>query len=126
MTPKKRIFISILILIGLIVVFYFVTYGVTQLTGRSISQSQTKELEECLEKQDITLYIKSDNTDTELKRNDLFEYMRYFKIQNCINNNKPCDDNSIDYFPTWIINNKKIVGYVSISELEVYSNCNTL
>lgn len=127
MEAKQGIFISLLILVVLVIAFYFVAYEVTRLTGHSISeQSQTNEPEECLEKQDITLYIKTADTDAELKRTGLIDYMQYFKIQNCINNNKPCEDNAIYYFPTWIINEKKIAEEISISELGEYSNCNSL
>jgi hypothetical protein len=125
MRPKKRIFISIIILVVLIVAFYFVTYEVTRLTGHIISgQSQTGDFEKCLEKQNITLYINSADTDATLKRTGLIDYMQYFKIQNCIKNSKPCIDNNIDEFPTWIINKKKITGEITISELATDANCN--
>lgn len=127
MEPKKRIFISLIILVVLVIAFYFITYRVTQLTGHAISgQSQASDFEECLKKQDINLYINTTDTDAALKKIGLLEYMQYFKIKNCINNNQPCEDNGIDYFPTWIINNKKILGEISISELGEYSGCNNL
>ncbi len=122
MEPKKRIFMSLLILVVLVVAFYFITYNVTQLTGRVIT-GQVNDFEECLKKQNITLYIKNTDTDAELKKTSLVEYMQYFKIKNCINNNKPCEKNNINYFPTWIINNKNFAGDISVSELSEFTGC---
>jgi len=127
MESKRRIFISLIILVILVIAFYFITFGVTQLTGHAITgQSPKNDFEECLKKQDIKLFIKAANTDLELQKTGLMDYMQYFKIQNCINNNEPCVDNDIFQFPTWIINNKKVTGDITNYELGMYTNCNSL
>lgn len=122
MEIKKRIIASLLIIILLLITFYFLTYNITKLTGKSISTKITG-FEECLKDQNIILYINGEDTDNELKNTGLGEYLEYFKIKNCFRNSKLCEEEGINYFPTWIINNKKIKGKLSISELKSYTNC---
>ena len=123
MKPKKRILISIIILIALIAVFYFVVGGVTKYSGYSVSE-QNSGFENCLLSKELALYINTPNTDEMLINTGLIEYLQFFKIHNCLLNNVPCRENNIDNFPLWIIDWKKIAGKVSVSELAEYSGCN--
>ena len=121
MNAKKRILITIVIGVILIIAFYFITGAITKYTGFAISGENG--IGACLEKQDIRLYINSENTDEALKNTGLVQYMEYFKIQNCFRNNQPCIENGIAEYPGWIINNKKITGAISEPELAQYSGC---
>ncbi len=125
MEQKKRILISAIILVALIAVFYLVTSGITKYTGFLISENSNDELGECLSLQSLVLYINLENSDEALKKTGLIQYMEYFKIQNCFTNNQPCLEEGVTYSPTWIINNNKVVGDITESELAEYSGCNT-
>ncbi len=122
MNPKKSILISLLIIVVLVVGFYFVTYGVTQFTGRTVSDDSTG-FEKCLMSKKLILYINTINSDIELKNTGLIDYLQYFKIQNCFINSIPCSNNNIEIFPTWIIEGKQVVGKLTVSELAEYSGC---
>ena len=122
METNKRILISLVILIVLVAVFYLVTGGVTKYSGYSVFE-QNSEFENCLSPQELVLYINTTNTDEILRNTGLIEFLQFFKIHNCLLNNSPCAENYIEDFPGWIIDGKKIVGKVSVSELAEYSGC---
>lgn len=122
MKPRKRIFISLGILIVLIGAFFVITENITKYTGFSVSdESENKQT--CLENQDIKLYINSADSDNTLKAIGLADYLEYFNIQNCYSNKQICIDNGIENFPTWIIDNKIIAGDITETELLQYTGC---
>jgi len=124
MEQKKRIFISLGILIVLIIGFFAVTSAITKYTGYFVTDDSNSSSTTCLANQDIRLYINSADSDNALKNTRLADYLQYFQIHNCFANNQPCVDNGINDFPTWIINGKKYVGDISETELGQYTGCN--
>jgi hypothetical protein len=122
MAPKKRIFISFLILIILVVAFYFITDQVSKYSGYSVSEPYT-DFEKCLMKQQLTLYINTSDTDSFIKNSGMVSYIQFFKIKNCLSNNKPCLDNNIEKFPTWIINENIVDGEISLHQLSLATSC---
>lgn len=125
MEPRKRILISLIILVVLVVAFYFITAEIAKPTssGYSVSEQNT-EFEKCLSGKSLVLYINSENTDETLRNIVLIDYLHLFRIQNCFSNNQPCLDNNIDSFPTWIINEKRVAGELTVDELGKDSGCN--
>lgn len=122
MGPKKRIYISLAILIVLVVAFYFVTNEVSKYSGYSVSETYT-DFEKCLMKQNLALYINSSDTDNTIKNSGVVDYIQFFIIKNCLNNNQPCGDNNVATFPTWIINGNKIEGDLTINKLSALTGC---
>jgi len=123
MEQRKRIFISLGILVALIIGFFAITSAITKYTGYATTDNMQNSSQTCLGKQDIKLYINSANTDDALRETGLLDYLQYFDIHNCFTNNQPCIENNIDNFPTWIINGKKYVGDISVEQLGQYTGC---
>ena len=121
---SKGIFISVIVLLGLVIGFYFISNNITKYTGFSIS-TEDSDFNSCLQGQDITLYINTNNLQS-LKDIQLFDYLQDFKMINCFGDNKICLENEISSFPTWIINKNKIENDISLSELKEISGCNEL
>jgi hypothetical protein len=122
MGPKKRIFVSLAILIVLVGAFYVITNEVTKYSGYSVSETYS-DYEKCLMKQQLTLYLNSDDSDSIIKNAGVVDYIQFFKIKNCKTNNSPCLDNDITNFPTWNINGNKIEGELSMSQLTSLTSC---
>ncbi len=125
MERKKIIIISICLLI----IFAFVEYFI--FSGNVISNSNKvdDQFKSCLQQQNITLYINSENSTEILKKMNLIndfefsEYLENIKIRNCFRNEQICLDNLIDKFPTWEINSKKIIRDLQFSELKEITGC---
>lgn len=123
MKPKQRILITIGIGIVLVLGFFFITNSITKHTGFSISEFKENDFGSCLKEQEISLYINTDEPAKTLKKIILFDYLQYFQITNCLNNNQECLKNDVNSFPTWIINNDKIKKDISLQELKEISGC---
>jgi hypothetical protein len=124
MNSKQRILITLGIGIVLVLGFFFITDSITKHTGFSISESKEDDFGSCLKEQGISLYINTDDSAKTLKKMILFDYLQYFQITNCLNNNQECLKNNIDSFPTWAINGDKINRDINLNELSEYSGCN--
>lgn len=123
MKPTNRLLITLGIGIVLVFGFFIITNYITTQTGFSISESKEDSLASCLKEQEIILYINTNGPAETLKKIILFDYLQYFQIINCLNNNQECLKNNIDSFPTWVINNNKINRDISFDELSKYSEC---
>lgn len=126
----KGIFISVFILLGLVIGFYFISNSITKYTGFTISEQnfdlkKGSDFNSCLQEQDITLYINMIDIRS-LKEIKLFDYLQDFKMINCFGDNKICLDNGISSFPSWIINKNKIEKDISLNELKEISGCSEL
>ena len=124
MGPRQKVLVTAGVVIFLLVGFTLITYSITKFTGYSVSQdAKYNDYDLCLQEQDITLYINSDNSAETLNGIRLFNYLHNFKIFNCLRNNQVCLDNNVNTFPTWIINGNKIEHDIAISELSEFSGC---
>lgn len=123
METKHRIMITIAFGVLLLTSFYFISYSITKYTGLSISDPKQDNFESCLKEKDIALYINTENIAETLKEVGLGNYLKDFKIMNCLRNNQVCSEKGISFFPTWIIENNKIERDISISELTKFSGC---
>ncbi len=125
MERKKIIIIGICLLVIFGCVEYFI------FSGNAISNSDKidNQFKSCLQQQNITLYINSENSAEILKKMDLIndfefsDYLEEIKIKNCFRNKQICLDNLIDKFPTWEINNEKIVRDLQFNELKEITGC---
>lgn len=123
MNTKKRILITLGIGVILVLVFFFITDSITKHTGFSVSETKEDSFESCLKEQQINLYINTDESAKTLKKIILFNYLQYFQITNCLNNNQGCLENSVNSFPTWIINEDSINRDISLQELKELTRC---
>ena len=124
---QKRILITLIIGIVLIVSFYFITNAITKYTGFFVAdESKESDFNLCLKEQDITLYINTENIANTLNGIQVFDELKNFKIKNCLRDNKECLEKGVVSFPTWIINNNKIDRDISFEELSEYSGCNPI
>lgn len=121
---QKRILITLIIGLVLIIVFYTITNAITQYTGFFIvEEAEDTDFNLCLKEQDITLYINTENIANALRNIQLIEELKNFKIKNCLGDNEECLGKGLNSFPTWIINNNKIERDISFEELSEYSGC---
>jgi len=123
MKSKRRLLITLGVGIVLVLGFFLITDSITKHTGFSISNLKENDFTSCLKEQDINLYINTEVPAKTLKKIILFDYLQYFQITNCLNNNQECLKNKIDSFPIWIINKKKINRDINFNELSEYSGC---
>jgi len=126
METRKKFLITLGIGVVLVISFFLITEAITKLTGYSISDDEEKDgFEKCLEEQDITLYIRSDDFVKILNDVELKDYLEDFEIFNCLRNNQVCSGKGISSFPyTWVINEKKFEKDISLRELVESSGCN--
>ena len=112
------------VFVVLLVIFYVVTGAITKYTGYSVSPVEDEsDFEKCLKEQYIVLYINSVDSSETLKGVELFDYLKYFDIVNCYADNSLCVEESVESFPTWIVNEFKLEGDISFSELIKFSGC---
>lgn len=125
MDIKKRILITTIFVIAIVVVFYLVTYTITKYTGFSVSEKvdPNKDFKLCLKEKGIFLYINANDPSETLKNIQVNEFLEEIKITNCLRNSQLCLDNGITSFPTWIIDNNKIEKDISLLELSSLSGC---
>ena len=124
MKATKKIILTVFILVLLTAVFYFISNVITKTTGNVISNSDSKtQFDNCLQQQDVTLYISSNNIQEALNELQLKEELQYIKIFNCLDNPQICQDKNINSFPTWAINGTQINRDISIAGLSQYSGC---
>ncbi len=116
-----RIFLTIFVLIFLVFAFYLTSKVITKTTGFSIMQDNTK-FETCLKEKSIEVYVNMEDLDN-LQNLPLFEYSDYMDIINCAKNNEPCLEKGIESFPTWIINNVKVIDLSTKEQLANYAGC---
>ena len=119
----KRILITLMIGLILIICFFFITSAITKYTGFFVGDSIKNDFEECLKEQDINLFINSNIPSESLNKIELKDYLKDVKIMNCFRDNKVCSEKGIDSFPTWMINHNLIKKDISISDLSEISGC---
>jgi len=124
MKKEYRLLITIGIMAGLLLGFYFITGAISKYTGFFISNDVFKDdFENCLKNQDISLYINSNDVLKTLDKIDVKEHLDKVDIMNCLRNKEYCEENQVNEFPTWIINNERINRDITIFELERLSGC---
>jgi len=121
---QKRILITVIVGIALIIAFYAITNAITKYTGFFVSEGDKEsDFDLCLKEQDITLYLNTEDIAATLKDIQVFDELKDIKIKNCLRDNSECLEKGVTSFPAWIINNKKIDRDISFGELSEYSGC---
>ncbi len=108
----------------LVVIFYFVASAITKYTGFSVVVNvEKKDFNKCLEEKEIVLYINSNNPIETLDDFETKDFLGNVEVFNCLLNKFDCINRGIDYFPTWVIDDEKISGDISIDVLAKVSGC---
>ena len=124
MAIKSRIITSIGILVLLVVVFYLVTSAITKFTGYSIFETfKERDFKECLKENNIILYINSRDTLATLDELKTSDYLRSVEVYNCFLDKSYCDNEGVDFYPTWDKDGKKIEGDINVNSLSEFSGC---
>lgn len=128
MKHRKRLLITIAVGVVLIIAFYYIAGYLTQVTGYSVLEKnvsdnsvQDSSFVDCLKKQDIQLYINSENTNQALEATGLTDYLEAVKIHNCNTDATSCTNLGISS-TQWMINNQK-VQIQSADDLAKYTGC---
>ncbi len=120
---KTSVFISLFILVAIVIIFMLITGGITKYTGYSVTnQPLDEKFKECLSKQDLKLFINSDNPSEVLKTVNS-EYLSYFNIVNCFRNKENAECINVGDKPVWRVNGKDFVGNLEFSDLSGMSGC---
>ena len=124
---QKRILITVIVGLALIVAFYIITNAITKYTGfLVVGESKENDFNICLNEQDITLYVNTEDLANTLKDIQVFDELKNIKIKNCRRDKEECLGKGVTSFPTWIINNKIINRDISLDELSKYSGCESI
>jgi glutaredoxin len=134
MEVKNKILLSILALVVLIGIFYFVTMGITNYTGRITgavvySPAEIENLAKCLASKGVKMYGRNDcgHCQNEKARfGEAWKYVNYVECNPLIDSEgyELCRANGINSVPTWIINDKLIAGDKTLEELAELAGCN--
>jgi len=124
---SKKVLISVMGLVAIVALLYFVSNAITKYTGYSVSEKvmdKDNDFKFCLAEKEITLYINTNDAMVTLKKIQLYDYLNSVKILNCQVNNELCLGKGVDGpFPAWIINNNLIESDISLKQLEESSGC---
>jgi hypothetical protein len=125
MKNLQKVVLSLLSLIALVLILFFITNSITKYTGYSVSGKSSKidDFKKCIKENKIILYINSNDIVSTIDKIQLKDYSEDINIFNCMRNNQYCIDESISNFPTWIINNKKIESDISLERLQSETGC---
>ena len=127
MEKRKKVFLSIGLIILLVVVLFVVLNTITKYTGLVIGKNnldvELNSYEICLDEKNIILYINDENPKNVLNELNLIDYLSKFDIINCARDNTICKEYGMQSFPTWIIDDKIIAGDITNPELKEITGC---
>ena len=118
----KKVLIALIVLIFLVVIFYFITSIITKYTGFFVID-YNKNFQSCLKEKTIIVYINSNAPEKTLENFEAKDYLENINIFNCLRDKEYCNNQNINYFPTWFIDDRKIEGDISLEVLAKASGC---
>jgi len=111
---KKRSLITIIIVITIIILAYFLLNKPTPETSEEIARCIGENSE---------LYIQLGCHACKIQEEMFGENYQYLNIVDCIFNGEICLEKQIEFTPTWIINGEKYKGVQSIEKLQELTGC---
>lgn len=114
---RKRLFLNILT-ISLAALFILILI----LIRNSPHPDTTEEVAQCIGKRAV-LYTQLGCHACETQEQMFGENYQYLNVVDCFYDRETCTEKQIEYTPTWIINNEKIIGVQSIEELQKLTGC---
>jgi glutaredoxin len=124
MDAKRRVILTLVVLVISGAILYFTAKAVTQFTGYVISSKLGNEnFAKCLGQNSI-LYVKAGCPHCANQEEMFGDYLVHLNIVDCAISPEKCQEAGIEYVPTWIINGEKQAsGSVSLQELAKISGC---
>jgi hypothetical protein len=113
----KRIVINLLT-----VIFVLILVGVLLAVRKSPHPDTTEEIAKCIGKNAI-LYTQLGCHACETQEQMFGENYQHLNVVDCFYDRETCTEKQIEYTPTWIINNEKIIGVQSIEKLQELTGC---
>ena len=124
MKPQIKIALTILTILILVIVFYFVSEKISSLTGKGISgatiQTDIDNFVKCLSKKNIKLYVKEGCLYCASQKRYFGSSLQHFNVIECTEQNL-CE--KLEEVPAWEINNKIYYGIKSLKEISELSGC---
>tara|TARA_Y100000310_G_C20604558_1_gene774829 strand:- start:1080 stop:1451 length:372 start_codon:yes stop_codon:yes gene_type:complete len=117
----KRVAISFVLLVAIVLVLYYSANLITSHTGYFISELDS-EFELCLKEKDVKLYV-DDYDIIKLKELQTGDYLSSVEISGCIMNKIDCIREGIFEYPAWVIDGEKVEGDISVFELADLAGC---
>ncbi len=107
--------ITVIIILGLIGVLLAVRNSPN-------NNNTTEEIAKCIGENAI-LYTQLGCHACEAQEEMFGEYYKYLTIIDCWDERETCTEKQIEYTPTWIINNEKVIGVQEIEKLQELTGC---
>lgn len=126
MDKRVRVLITIGILVGLALAFYFISYAITKFTGYSItgkavySKAEKIQLGRCLQDKGIILYCSALSLNCLRQKTGLGLVYNYISYIECSENFEACEDLSL---PAWEIGKRFYYGIKDLEFLAQKSGC---
>jgi hypothetical protein len=113
---RKRLWITIAIILGVIILSIFLI--------NSLHNGVSSETSKCIGKNSV-LYIQLGCHACEIQKNLFGENYQYLNVIDCFDENErqKCIDAGITATPTWLINGEKYTGVQSIEKLKELTGC---
>lgn len=121
MDVKRRVTVSLVVLIVLVIGLYFFTDWFSKVTGYFTGEDERVKIADCLAEKDAVLFITSTCLDCEAQL-DVFgaEASERLPIIQCPSQE---DCPSAQGFPSWIINDNKLRGVQDLDSIKKSSGC---
>lgn len=124
MKQKKKVFVTLVLLVVIVAGSWLVTKAITNFTGYSVNNPENiNEFAKCLTEKNAELYVNAGCPHCAEQKAMFGDSLKYLKIIDCVDNPDLCLEKEIRYVPTWIINENKEVGKKSFEELAELSGC---
>lgn len=128
MEGRKKVLLSVVILLVLVAGFYLTSRAITRytgftITGNIISESNIESFAKCLSENNVELYVMAGCSHCAEQEALFGKYLKYLDLTDCATNLEICLNKQIGIFPTWIINGKLIYGFRSLEDLNELSGC---
>lgn len=105
-----------------IILIVLALIGILLAIKNSPNQNTTKEIAQCIG-QKSTLYTQLGCHACGIQENMFGENYQYLNVVDCWHNHEKCVEKVIEYTPTWIINEEKVIGVQSIEKLQELTGC---
>lgn len=122
MNNKIKVLLSLLGVVVLIVGLLWVTGKITSMTGKVIKDVNS-DFYDCIADSAV-LYVREGCGACAKQKEILGDNLDRINYIDCAVSRQECVDAGIEYVPTWIVDDEKKVGVLSIDEIKLFSNCN--
>lgn len=123
MEKKKRVFVTILLLVLLASGFWLVTKAITSYTGYFVRNIEDLgKFSKCVGEK-TELYVNEGCPNCEKQEKIFIGFLDNLNIIDCGEQAKICIEKEVRFVPTWIINNEKELGFKNLQELSEITGC---